>query len=183
MACTDVNCEAVLVTWYWLQYWSWNICVTDKNSKYCLLEQLADCSATSTQLYTLPLWQHDGTWQMLSHPSFSILHRHQNWCSQEGQKLCQDVGSVRLVWNSKQDIFKIFYKFHQQLAVDGVIVVFKGRVVLEQSIQKKSEHVGIKIYKLCSSIAYVRHWSLHGEGVTAHSLHLTAAHAIVTALT
>jgi len=91
---------------------------------HCLWDQLADHSATSAQLYSLPVWQLDGTRQMLSHPLLSTLHRHKNWRSQEGQKLWPDAENVRLS-EILNRIFSKFYNFHQQLAVGRVSVVFK----------------------------------------------------------
>ena len=40
------------------------------------------------------------------------------------------------------------------LAVDEVIVLYKGRVVFRQYITKKHKRFGIKIYKLCYSLGY-----------------------------
>jgi hypothetical protein len=37
----------------------------------------------------------------------------------------------------------------EHLAVDEVIVKFKGRVIFRQYIPKKKKDFGIKIYKLC----------------------------------
>jgi len=45
--------------------------------------------------------------------------------------------------------FSKFYSPSEHLAVDEVIVLFKGRVIFPQYIHKKQEGVGIKIYKTC----------------------------------
>jgi hypothetical protein len=37
------------------------------------------------------------------------------------------------------------------LAVDEIIVLFKGRVIFKQYILKKNKWFGINIYKLCDS--------------------------------
>jgi hypothetical protein len=42
----------------------------------------------------------------------------------------------------------------ENLAVDEVIVLFKGKVVFRQYIPKKRKRFGIKIYKLCDSTGY-----------------------------
>ena len=50
-----------------------------------------------------------------------------------------------------------FSKFHspsEHLAVDEVIVLFKGRVVFRQCILKKHKGVGIKIYKTSDETVY-----------------------------
>ena len=42
-----------------------------------------------------------------------------------------------------------FYNPSEHLAVDEVIVKFKGRVIFRQYIPKKRKDFSIKIYKLC----------------------------------
>jgi len=63
----------------------------------------------------------------------------------------------------KRDLFEIlrtdfskFYNPSKHLAVDEVIVKFKGRVVFKQYIQKKKKrkHFSIKIFKLCDPTVY-----------------------------
>ena len=46
------------------------------------------------------------------------------------------------------------YNPTEQLAVDEVIVLYKGRVVFRQYIPKKHKRFGIKIYKLCDCLGY-----------------------------
>jgi len=41
------------------------------------------------------------------------------------------------------------------LAVDKVIVKFKGRVIFRQYIPKKRNHFGIKIHELCDESGYI----------------------------
>jgi hypothetical protein len=52
---------------------------------------------------------------------------------------------AKSVWNSKKDIFKIL----QHLAINEVIILFKGKVIFWQYIPKKRKRSGIKIYKPC----------------------------------
>jgi len=47
--------------------------------------------------------------------------------------------------------FSIFYNPSEHLAIDEVIVKFKGRVVFKQYIPKKRKTFGIKMLKLCNS--------------------------------
>ena len=47
--------------------------------------------------------------------------------------------------------FSKFYSPSEYLAVDEVIVKFKGRIVFKQYIPKKRKHFGIKMFKLCNS--------------------------------
>jgi hypothetical protein len=50
--------------------------------------------------------------------------------------------------------FSKFYNPSEHLAVDKVIVLYKGRVIFKQYIPKKHKHFGIKIYKLCDETGY-----------------------------
>jgi hypothetical protein len=47
-----------------------------------------------------------------------------------------------------------FYNTSENLAVDEIIVKFKGKVIFRQYIPKKRKHFGIKIYKLCDISGY-----------------------------
>jgi len=50
--------------------------------------------------------------------------------------------------------FSKFYNPSEHLAVDEVIVKFKGRVLFKQYIPKKRKRCGIKMFKLCDSTEY-----------------------------
>jgi len=50
--------------------------------------------------------------------------------------------------------FLELYNPSEHLAVDEVIVKFKGRVVFKQYIVKKRKHFCIKMFKLCNSTGY-----------------------------
>ena len=63
--------------------------------------------------------------------------------------------------HEQRDLFEImrtnfskFYNPSEHLAVDEVIVKFKGRVVFKQYILKKRKCFGIKMFKLCVSTGY-----------------------------
>jgi hypothetical protein len=47
-----------------------------------------------------------------------------------------------------------FYNSSEHLAVDKVIVKFKGRVIFRQYISIKRERFDIEIYKLCAESGY-----------------------------
>jgi len=47
------------------------------------------------------------------------------------------------------DNYAKFYNPSENLAVDEVIVKYRGRVIFRQYIPKKRKRFGIKIYKLC----------------------------------
>jgi hypothetical protein len=47
-----------------------------------------------------------------------------------------------------------FYNPSEHLAIDEVIVLFKGRVVFKQYIPKKHKRFENKIFKLCEAAGY-----------------------------
>ena len=53
--------------------------------------------------------------------------------------------------------FSKFYNPSKHLAVDEVIVKFKGRVLFKQYIPKKRKRFGIKMFKLCDCWIYIWH--------------------------
>jgi hypothetical protein len=69
------------------------------------------------------------------------------------------------------------------LAVDKVIVKFKGRVIFRQYIPKR-KHFGIKIYKLSDESGYTYDMSVYlGRDPHSATDDMTAAHATVRHLT
>ena len=80
--------------------------------------------------------------------------------------------------------FSKFYNPSEHLAVDEVIVKFKGRVLFKQYIPKKRKRFGIKMFKLCDSNGYTYDMSVYlGKDRQRATQHLTATHATVTNLT
>ena len=77
-----------------------------------------------------------------------------------------------------------FYNPSEHLAVDEVIVKFKGWVIFRQYTPKKRKHFGIKIYKLCDESGYAYNMRLY-LGRDSHSAtdDMTATHATVRRLT
>jgi len=80
-----------------------------------------------------------------------------------------------------------FAKFHnpsEHLAIDEVIVKFKGRVVFKQYIPKERKSFGIKMFKLCDSTGYTYDMNVYfGKERQRTKLHLTATHTTMTNLT
>jgi len=69
------------------------------------------------------------------------------------------------------------------LAVDEVIVKFKGRVLFKEYIRKKRKSFGIKMFKLCDSTGYTYDMNVYfGKDRQRAAQHLTATHATVTNL-
>ena len=70
------------------------------------------------------------------------------------------------------------------MAVDEVIVKFKGRILFKQYIPKKCKRFGIKIFKLCDSTGYTCDMNVYlGKERQRAAQHLTATHETVTNLT
>ena len=64
------------------------------------------------------------------------------------------LGKLRTVSDTLNEAYANFYNPSEHLAVNEVIVKFKGRVILRQYIPKKRKCFGIKIYKLCDESGY-----------------------------
>jgi hypothetical protein len=66
------------------------------------------------------------------------------------------------------------------LAVDEIIVKFKGRVIFREYIPKKHKHFGIKIFKLCGAAGYTYDMTVYlGKDKTRGHQDLTTTHATV----
>ena len=57
--------------------------------------------------------------------------------------------------------FSKFYKPSEYLAVDEVIVKFKGRIVFKQYIPKKRKRFDIKMFKLYDSTGYTHDMNVY----------------------
>jgi hypothetical protein len=72
------------------------------------------------------------------------------------------------------------YNLTEHLAVDEVIVLYKGRVVFRQYIQKKHKRFCIRIYKLCYSVSYTYDMSVYlGKQRQHAAAQITAMHGMV----
>jgi hypothetical protein len=61
---------------------------------------------------------------------------------------------IRDLFEILNDTFSQFYNPSENLAIDEVIVPFKGRVIFKQYIPKRRKSFSIKIFKLCDSTGY-----------------------------
>ncbi|GFY22396.1 piggyBac transposable element-derived protein 4 [Trichonephila clavipes] len=61
---------------------------------------------------------------------------------------------LRNVFNSLNNSFQEIYDPTEELAIDEVIVVFKGRIIFKQYILKKRKRFGIKVYKIVDKKGY-----------------------------
>jgi hypothetical protein len=90
---------------------------------------------------------------------------------------------IRNIFDALNNKFCEIYNPSEHLAVDEVIVLFKGRVVFRQYIPKKHKRFGIKIYKLCDSLGYTYDMSVYlGKQKQLATEQITATHGIVLQL-
>jgi hypothetical protein len=69
------------------------------------------------------------------------------------------------------------------LAIDEVIVLFKGKVIFRQYIPKKHKQFGIKIYKLCDALGYTYDMSVYlGKQRLLATQQMSATHGTVVEL-
>ena len=61
---------------------------------------------------------------------------------------------IRDLFEITRTDFSKFYNPSEHLAVDEIIVKFKGRIVFKQYIPKKRKRFSIKLCKLCDSAGY-----------------------------
>ena len=74
-----------------------------------------------------------------------------------------------LVWDSEsEDTATSSDSPSEHLAVDEVIVKYKGRVIFQQYIPKKHKRFGIKIYKLCDETGYTYDMTVYLGRQSAH---------------
>jgi hypothetical protein len=77
-----------------------------------------------------------------------------------------------------------FYNPSEHLAVDEIIVLFKGRVVFRQNIPKKHKRFGIKIFELCDCTGYTYDMKVYlGKDRQHVTQDMAATHATVKELT
>src|SRR5215510_9810950 len=67
---------------------------------------------------------------------------------------CDRLWKIRTVFDKLKDSYAKFYNPSEHLAVDEIIVSFKGRVIIRQYFPKKRKRFGIKIYKVCDESGY-----------------------------
>ena len=80
--------------------------------------------------------------------------------------------------------FSKFCNPSEHLAVDEVIVKFKGRMVFKQYIPKKCKHISIKMFKLCDSTGYTYNMNVYlGKDRQRAAQPLRARHNTVANLT
>ena len=87
---------------------------------------------------------------------------------------------VRKIIDTLNNKFCEMYNPTEHLAVDEVVMLYKGRVVFRQYIPKKHKRFGIKIYKLCDSLGYTYDMSVYlGKQRQNATAEITATHGKV----
>ena len=150
---------------------------------HCLRDRLTDYWSTSENFYT-PFYsstmKRDRYWHILR-----FLHFTDN--RNDTQNADENFGRLWKMRNIFEIIDRTFSKFYnptEHLAVDEVVVLFKGRVVFRHCMPNKGKGFGMKIYKLCDSNGYTYDLKVDlrkdRQSTAQRSM---AAHAIVTELT
>jgi len=86
----------------------------------------------------------------------------------------------RTVFDTLNEAYAKFCNPSEHLAVDEVIVKFRGRVVFRQYIPKKRKGFGIKIYKLCCEPGYTCDMRLYLDRDSYSTTDdMTATHTVV----
>jgi hypothetical protein len=90
---------------------------------------------------------------------------------------------LRRVFDYLNARFAKVYIPTEQLAIDEIIVKFKGNVVFCQFIPKKRKRFGIKLYKLCDSLGYTYDMKVYlGKQREDAAGNVTATHGTVLQL-
>jgi len=113
-----------------------------------------------------------------------FLHFADNSQRPDKREECDRLWKLRTVFDKLNDSYAKFYNPSEHLAVDEVIVSFKGRVIFRQYIPRKRKRFGIKIYKLCNESGNTYDIRVY-LGRDSHSAtdDMTATHAVVRLLT
>jgi hypothetical protein len=90
---------------------------------------------------------------------------------------------IRTIFDTLNNSYEKYYNPSEHLAVDEIIVKFKGKVIFRQYIPKKHKRFGIKIYKLCDAAGYTYDMKVYlGKDKKRTYKDLTATHATVSDL-
>lgn len=88
---------------------------------------------------------------------------------------------IRKVFQLINESFKKVYKPTECLAIDEVIIKFKGRVIFRQYIPKKRKQWGIKVYKIVDETGYTYDMQVYlGKDKLAEKPSCSAAFNVVT---
>jgi len=103
----------------------------------------------------------DKRWHVLGTVTYYAFYISQTIIGMELTRLMTDCGKKRDLFEILRMSFSKFYNPSEHLAVDEVIVKYKGRVVFKQYIPKKCKHFGIKMFKLCDPTGYTHDMNVY----------------------
>jgi hypothetical protein len=91
---------------------------------------------------------------------------------------------MRIIFDKLSNSYAKYYSPTEQLAVDEITVLFKGRVIFKQYILNKHKQYGITNYKPFDSKGHMYNMTVYlGNNRKGANLSMTATPAIVTRLT
>jgi hypothetical protein len=111
-----------------------------------ICNSLADCWLATEQFLTPfygKIMKHDRFFHIIQFLNFSNNCYWQKWPN------CDRLWKVRNVFDLLNNAYSKYDAPYEHLAVNKVIILYKGRVLLKQYIPKKHKHFGNKTYKLC----------------------------------
>ena len=150
---------------------------------HCVRDKLTDYWATVDQLYTPfygTMMKRDRYLHILRYLHFTDTRNEPDRTDENFDRLWK----IRDLFEMLNHTFSKFYNPSENMAVDEVIVSFKGRVIFKQFIPKKRKRFGIKVFKLCDSTGYTNDMKVYlGKDRLCTAQHVTATHATVTELT
>jgi hypothetical protein len=120
---------------------------------HCLRDKLTDYRVTTNQFYTRfysTFIKQDRILHILCFVHFTDNNNEPDMMEENSDVLCK----IRNLSEILNKIFSIFYSPSEHLAVDEVIVLFKGRFIFRQYIPKKRKYFGFSIYKPCDETWY-----------------------------
>ena len=101
----------------------------------------------------------------------------------EGEEYDQ-LWKLGTIFDTLNQAYAKFYNPSEHLAVDEVIVKFKGMVIFRRYIPRARKRYGIKIYKLCDELGYTYDMRLYlGQDTCSSTDDMTVTHATVRHLT
>ena len=113
-----------------------------------------------------------------------FLHFADNSQRPDQSKEYDQLWKLRIGFDALSDNYAKFYNPSENLAVENVIVKYRGRVNFRQYIPKKRKRFGIKIYKLCDEAGYTCAMRVYlGKDSQSATDDMTASHATVRNLT
>ena len=137
-------------------------------------DKLTDYWSTLDQLYipfygTMMKW--DQYLHILHYLHFTDNRNEPDRTDEKYDRLCK----IRNLFEILNATFSKFYNPSDNLAIDEVIVSFKGRAIFKQYIPKKRKRFGIKIFKLCDSTGYMYDMKVYlGKKRQRTAQHVTA---------